>query len=99
MFREKYVLTFHIQLLPFFCFSFFSLWGPICHVIKINTSLKFKRYIFKVYFDFSFINNLLLNMILGLQDKYGLSNTRGPNLRNSKEIFLRDFYDIDATMY
>ena len=38
-------------------------------------------------------------MILGLQDKYGLSNTRRLNLRNSKEIFLRDFYDIDATMY
>ena len=98
MFGEKYVLAFHIQLFPF-CFSFFSLWGPICQVTKINTILKFKRYIFKVYFVFSFINNLLLNMILGLQDKYGLSNTRRLNLRNSKEIFLRDFYDIDATMY
>ena len=80
-------------------FRFFSVWGPICQVTKINTSLKFKRYIFKVYFVFSFINNLLLNMILGLQDKYGLSNTRRLNLRNSKEIFLRDYYDIDATMY
>ena len=36
---------------------------------------------------------------LGLQDKYGLSNTRRPNLRNNKEIFLRDYYDIDNFTY
>ena len=36
---------------------------------------------------------------LRLQDKYGFSNTRRPNLRNSKEIFLRDYYDIDNFTY
>ena len=36
---------------------------------------------------------------LRLEDKYGLSNTRRPNLRNSKEIFVRDYYDIDNFTY
>ena len=36
---------------------------------------------------------------LRLEDKYGLLNTRRPNLRNSKEIFVRDYYDIDNFTY